>query len=86
MANHIILGVHITDRAHHAIRVQELLTEYGCNVKTRIGLHEVSDGACSPNGLLVLELVGSDDDCNELARKLTAVEGVDVKSMVFEHD
>ena len=85
-ANHIILGVHITDRIKHVKMVQELLTQYGCNIKTRLGLHEVDGNSCSPNGLLVLELVGDEGKCGELASKLNAVEGVEVKQMVFEHD
>ena len=37
---HIILGVHITDRLKNAVEVQKVFTEYGCNIKTRIGLHD----------------------------------------------
>lgn len=83
---HILLGVHITDRAHHAHLVQDLLTEYGCSIKTRIGLHEVSDTFSSPNGLIVLEMAGAEKPVFELAEKLDAVEGVDVQQMIFEHD
>ncbi|MFA6175656.1 MAG: hypothetical protein WC765_03640 [Phycisphaerae bacterium] len=34
--NHIILGVHITDRIKHVSSVQKALTEYGCYIKTRL--------------------------------------------------
>ena len=83
--NHIIFGVHITDRIKHAKSVQELLTEYGCNIKTRLGLHEVDGKSCSPNGLLILELVGETTNCQQLADKLNALEGVEVKQMIFAH-
>ena len=83
--NHIILGVHITDRIKHVKSVQELLTEYGCNIKTRLGLHEVDGKSCSPNGLLILELVGETTKCQQLTDKLDALEGVDVKQMIFDH-
>jgi hypothetical protein len=63
LAQHIILGVHITDRIHHVHAVQNLLTEYGCSVRTRLGLHEAQ----------------------ELANKLSAIEGVEVQTMVFKH-
>jgi hypothetical protein len=85
MEDHIILGVHINDRFRHVSLVQNLFTEYGCNIKTRLGLHEV-ENVCSPNGLVLLELVGERARCDELERKLTAVDGVDVKKMVFPHD
>ena len=83
--NHIIIGVHITDRIKHVKSVQELLTQYGCNIKTRLGLHEVDGNSCSPNGLLILELVGDSAVCQQLASKLNALEGVEVKQMIFDH-
>lgn len=83
--NHIIFGVHITDRMTKAGAVQELLTAYGCNIKTRIGLHHVDQNACSPRGLILLEMYGEETTCLELADKLSEIEGVDVQKMVFEH-
>lgn len=82
---HLIFGIHVTNRATQAGRVQELLSEYGCSIKTRIGLHHVDDNACSPRGLILLEMHGDDATCRALAKKLSALEGVDVKEMVFEH-
>ncbi len=82
---HMILGVHITDRLQHASQVQDILTEYGCNIKTRLGLHEVYN-VCSPNGLLILELWGEEDRCNEMGKKLNDVVGVETQMMVFAHD
>jgi hypothetical protein len=65
--------------------VQHLLTEYGCNIKTRIGLHHVDEQACSPRGLIVLEMYGDDATCQELATKLNALGGIEVQQMRFEH-
>ncbi|MHC4521126.1 MAG: CPF_0552 family protein [Planctomycetota bacterium] len=83
---HIVLGVHITDRLHHAREVQDLLTEYGCSIKTHVGLHEVSNEFCSPNGLVLLEMAGDEKPIFELVDRLNAVEGVDTRRMVFDHD
>jgi ACT domain-containing protein len=85
-ARHIVLGIHITDRVHHVPRVQDLFTEYGCSIKTRIGLHTVANDFCSPNGLILLEMAGSEQPVFELIERLKAVEGIDVQQMVFEHD
>ena len=41
MDKHIIYGVHVTNRMNKATNVQQLFSEYGCNIKTRIGLHDV---------------------------------------------
>ncbi len=85
LENHIILGVHITGRLHRAQQVQELLSEYGGCIKTRLGLHEVENGQGSPNGLLLLETAGGEAKVEELASKLGAIDGVYVKKMVFDH-
>jgi len=86
LADHIIVGVHVTDRVKHAVDVQNVLTEFGCHIKTRLGLHELGTGtACSPNGLVVLEFVGTKAKCESLKRRLKAVDGVDVKTMTFGH-
>jgi len=84
-AKHTILGVHITDRLKEAMDVQKLLTTYGSYIKTRLGLHELADVGPGPNGLLLLEVAGPDSSVKALTEKLSALEGVEVKSMVFEH-
>jgi hypothetical protein len=85
LAQHIIMGVHITDRIHHVRSVQEVLTEYGCNIRTRLGLHEADTGFCSPNGLLILEMTDDLAAAQKLTDKLSAIEGVEVQKMVFGH-
>lgn len=83
---HVVLGIHITGRVRHVPSVQDLFTEYGCSIKTRLGLHDVAEGYCSPNGLILLEMTGDDGPVSELTRKLEAIEGIEVQKMVFEHD
>jgi len=82
---HVILGIHITDRVHHAVNVQTVLSDFGTNIKTRLGLHEVHKNSCSPNGLIVVEFAGDDRQCDDMHKKLTAIEGVEVKRMIFDH-
>jgi hypothetical protein len=85
LQNHLILAVHITDRIHKVTAVQDLLTKYGCSIKTRLGLHEASADFCSPNGLMILEMIGDTKESQELADKLNEVDGVEVKKVVFDH-
>ena len=86
MERHIIVGVHITDRTKHVGQVQALFTEYGCYIKTRLGLHEASQQVCSPNGLILLELIDNAAVVDEFSGRLSALEGVDVQKMVFDHE
>ena len=85
MDKHIVLGVHITERARHAGKVQSQLTDFGCYIRTRIGLHEADHNLCSPNGLILLEMVADDAKVAELTALLSALEGVEVQQMVFDH-
>jgi len=82
---HIILGVHITDRTKNVALVQQALSEFGCFIKTRLGLHEASDDFCSPNGLVLLEMLDNDLQANGLVTRLKAITGVEVQQMVFDH-
>ena len=83
MAEHHIVGVHVTDRLTRVPDVQRVLTEYGCNIKTRLGLHEVTETTCSGAGLLLLELFGMPEQRQALVDALRSVEGCDVQEMVF---
>lgn len=79
----LIFGVHLTNRMTEAPRVQQLFTDYGCNIRTRLGLHNVDDNFCDSKGLLLLEMFGDEATCQELAAKLSAITGVEVKQMEF---
>ncbi|HOV60920.1 MAG TPA: hypothetical protein PK349_07620 [Candidatus Hydrogenedentes bacterium] len=83
--DHIIYGVHVHNRGQNALKVQELLTRYGCNIKTRLGLHEVSEDFCSSAGVLLLEMTGDPAVCRELFEQLNMIDGVEAKEMVFAH-
>ena len=85
LKDHVILGVHVTNRVEHTPSVQNVLTEFGCNIKTRVGLHDVNDNYCSPNGLLLIEFIGSDKEREQIMEKLSAIQGIEVQCMVFDH-
>jgi len=83
MSKRTILGVLQTNRVKTAPDIQEVFTEFGCLIKTRIGLHEVHNSACSPSGLILLELIGDESQTNAMEEKLLSFEGVIVKKMTF---
>lgn len=83
MSKHIILGVNVTNFAKNSGEVQHVFCEYGCNIRTRLGLHEASDNVCAPNGLILVEFIGGPEKAAEMAAKLTALQGIEVKSMEF---
>lgn len=74
-----VVLIKIDSRATEAIKVQEVLTEYGCNIKVRLGLHEVTEDKCANDGLVVLEVGGDKAEIKEMIDKLNAIEYVNAK-------
>ena len=83
--DHIIVGIHVQDRHGNIPNIQGLLTEYGCSIKTRLGLHEVRDDFCSTAGIILLETAGPREEVDAMVAKLDAIDGIDVQTMVFGH-
>ena len=83
MSKRIILGIQVKNRGTNATQVQKILTDYGCNIKTRLGLHEVSHEICSTDGLLILEMFGESKLIEDAEAKLRVIDGVEVKKMIF---
>jgi len=84
MAKRTILGVQVTNRVENIQDVQKILTEFGCNIKTRLGLHEVTESHCSNVGLLILETYGNEADILQMEARLKKMNGLTVKKMVFQ--
>lgn len=83
---HTIVGIHVTDRLQNAVEVQKIFTEYGCNIKTRLGLHEVQGNFCAAGGLVLLEMVGDAETVDGMISKLQGITGIEAQKMVFGHD
>jgi hypothetical protein len=71
-----VVLVKIDHRATEATRVQGILTEFGCNIKVRLGLHEVSQEFCANDGLVVLEVEGDKAIIDQMLEKLNAIDYV----------
>lgn len=84
MSKRIVLGIQVTNRLEKVLDVQKVLTDYGCNIRTRLGLHEVSAKMCSPLGLLILDTWGDEADIIAMEKKLKKIPGLVVKKMIFD--
>lgn len=76
-----VMGITINLRTANAPTVQNILTKYGCIIKTRLGLHETDETTCSEQGIVLLQLVGSDEEIEKLKSELTGIQGVKVNLM-----
>ena len=79
MAELLILSV--AKRKETAVKVQEILTDSECMVKTRLGIHS-GDAACQDNGIIILEMAPSSyEKIKELIQMLGDIDGVKVKQV-----
>jgi hypothetical protein len=79
-----IMGIQLQQRRETATSVQNLLTENGCFIQTRLGVHQASTDSCSEQGLIILEFIDhSDKEVAALEKNLSEIDGVVVKKMVF---
>lgn len=78
-----IMAIAQDRRTESATRVQDLLTRYGCNIKVRLGLHDVQPdgGVCSNSGMIMLQLVGQATELEQLEKELQEIPYVKVKQM-----
>lgn len=80
----VIMGIQLEHRQEVVAKVQALLSEYGCYIRTRLGVHEATDDSCSESGLILLEFVNSKEEIvGELEKKLEQLQYVIVKTMQF---
>ncbi len=78
-----IMAVKINGRTANAPLVQEILTKYGCNIKTRVGFHETNEDLCSTDGILILQLFGKDEELQAFLSELGKLGGVSPKFIEF---
>jgi len=79
-----LLLILLTNRIKEAFEVQKVLTEFGCFIKARLGLHEATDNICSDKGLMVLQLIGKERDHLKLKEKLESINGIKVQYIIME--
>jgi hypothetical protein len=78
-----IMIVKIGERRKKSPEVQEVLSRFGCSIKTRLGLHEAGD-VCSEEGVLVLQLAGDKSEMMALERTLNGLESVQAKMVIID--
>ncbi len=81
-----ILIILLGKRKESAVSVQKILTQWGCLIKTRLGIHDGVLENCSESGLIILELVGAKSKKEEFTRKLNLLSGVTAKLVELSID
>ena len=83
MVNTTILGISLHKRTESSKKFQEILSKHGCIIKTRVGIHNVANNICSPDGVILLDVIGSDSDIKALEDNIKTLEGAEIQKMSF---
>ncbi len=79
MASYDIIAMTLKGRSDNAAKVQQVLTQRGCFIKARLGLHDGVEDACSNEGLIILQVCGSSEEIERTLEGLNAIDGVNAK-------
>ena len=76
-----IVAIMVDNRSSSALCLQELLTQNGCMIKTRLGIHDGVADRCSQTGLIILETCGEKEEVADFVKKINGLKQVKVKSI-----
>lgn len=79
MACYNVMTLLVNNRSKNSSTLQSVLTDSGCMINTRLGLHEAGN-VCSEEGLIILQLTGSDTDIQKLEKNLNMIDGISAKN------
>ena len=81
-----VLLILVGHRHEAAVSVQQALTNHGCIIKTRLGLHSGVLTECSEKGLIFCELVGDKNEQKELLNELNLIKEVKAQLVSLKLD
>lgn len=81
MSYYYLIGIRMDNRVDNASSFQNVLTSNGCRIRARLGLHQVEEGACANDGLIILQPYGTREEIDQLVGDLNALDGVTAKLM-----
>lgn len=79
-----IVAILQENRVETAPKVQDVLTEFGCYIRVRLGLHDAALDQCANTGLILLQMCGDNVPVREMEKKLQAIPDVKVKTMSLD--
>lgn len=79
-----IVAIVQENRVETATKVQDILTNYGCHIRVRLGLHDAQIDKCSNAGIILLQMCADQKIVTEFEREIKGVPNVKIKYMTIE--
>ena len=70
-----VIVVLVKKRNSDAAELQKVLTDHGCFIRARLGVHEAGEN-CSDDGLIILHVSGTKEEVCNLEKAINAIEHV----------
>ncbi len=86
MSCYNIMSVLTSKRIENVSEMQRIFTESGCIIRTRLGIHDAGADFCSDEGLIILNLIGSEEEILNLENGLNKIPGVKAKNTRLSSD
>lgn len=84
MKTSTVMAILLDKRTDSAPRVQEILTNYGSIIETRLGIHETDDS--QEEGLILLVLRDNKEEISSLKDELKVITGVKLNTMELKFE
>ncbi len=79
----VILGVKTKNRLETSDEIQKVLTKFGCDIKTRLGIHNILGNICPKNALILLE-IPQKKQAILLENELLNISEIEIQRMEFD--
>ena len=79
-----IFGILIRDKEKEDGCLQKILVRYVDSIKTRLGVYDVEHQESHPYGLLIIQVIGSEEEMVRFEKEIYMIEGVEIQHMIFE--
>lgn len=78
----VILGIKLPNRLSTSPIFQDVISKYGCIIKSRIGLHNNCSRVCASHGIILLEIIEGSEIVG-LKKALLSIDGLILDSMTL---
>ena len=79
----IILAIKLEERLENSLKLQKILSNFGCQIKTRLGLHDIMDNCCTNWGIIVLQFVGDEISLKNLEKEISEIQNTKIGKIIF---
>jgi hypothetical protein len=59
------------------------LSKFGCEIRTRLGLHSGENNSCTNWGIIILEFAGDEISLNNFEKEISEIENIKYDKFIF---